>query len=111
MGLRVRIDISDQLTYGDLYQFVNFARTSGVTPDTKVVQVPVREQEPDLGIDCYELELPSSVNFEPGVTLPPDEARSLASLLETVVEEEGDARKVLAELREWRDRLIRLDSP
>src|SRR5262249_31675383 len=82
MTVRVRVDIGASLTFGDLYQFVDLARASSVSPDAKVVQVPISNQEPELGIDSFELEIAPMAQFEPPVILQAAEARSLASVLD-----------------------------
>jgi len=106
MTLRARVDVGDSLTFGDLYQFVDLARASGVSAETQVVQVPVREGEPDLGIDCFEVELATSARIEQARTLAAADTRALAAVLDAVVQAEGDARNVLNDLQAWRDRLV-----
>jgi hypothetical protein len=35
MAVHARVDLTESLTFGDLYQFVDLARASGVDPSTK----------------------------------------------------------------------------
>ncbi|QSB14028.1 hypothetical protein JQS43_21195 [Natronosporangium hydrolyticum] len=105
MAVRARVEIDDSLTFGDLYQFVDLARASNTPPDTKVTLVPASDREPDLGIGGLEVEVTIAgldSQFRPST----DEVRQLLEVIESAAED-GDARGVLPELQEWRDRLLR----
>jgi hypothetical protein len=110
MAIHTRVEIDDRLTYGDLYTFVDFARAINTPADSKVIQLPVSEQEPHLGIGSFEIEITSVNGIEQPVTLSATEARSLARLLGSICNDEGDARGALGDLAEWRNRLLGLQA-
>lgn len=107
MALHIRVDL-DGLTFGDLYGFVDLARAGKVDPKTPVEQFPVSEVDPDRGIGGLDVEV-ALIDAGVPVTLSPDDARVLASILDSVIAEEGDARGALGEMRQWRDRLVGLN--
>jgi hypothetical protein len=45
MALRIRVDFDD-MTFGDLYSFVDLARASSIAPETKVPTYLADEQDP-----------------------------------------------------------------
>lgn len=98
----------DGLTFSDLYGFVDLARAGKVDPKTPVEQFPISEVDPKRGIGGLDVEVALTDAGVP-VTLSPDDARVLASMLDSVIEEEGDARGALDEMRQWRDRLVGLN--
>jgi hypothetical protein len=63
-------------------------------------------QDPEM-VTGFELELPG-IDFRPPVTLLASEAAELATVLDMILENEGDARADLTELHDWRDRLVHL---
>lgn len=103
MALRIRVDFDD-MTFGDLYSFVDLARASSIAPETKVPTYLANEQDPGPGGIDADMTPTSGVP----VTLRRDEARELASLLDAVGGNDGDARNYLADLGRWRDRLAGL---
>lgn len=103
MGLKVSIDLYE-LSFGDLYDFVDLARGAGITRDAKVTQVPI-ENHDEYSIDHFEVELPSD-NVRKAVDLAGLDRDHLADVLDTVISNDGDARTALSELKELRDRLL-----
>jgi hypothetical protein len=109
MAIRTRVEIDEELTYGDLYAFVDLARATSTPATSKVKQVLVSEQEPELGIGSLEIEISSATGIESPVTLMASEARSLAKVLDLISQaEHGDARDHIGELMKWHDRLLGL---
>jgi len=96
------------MTYGELYQLVDLARASGVDPATSVAKVRADDHGEDLGVEALEADLDSTRDLTGAVTLLGDEVRGLASVLDGVLENEGDARDMISELGKWRDRLLGL---
>ncbi|MFC9472090.1 hypothetical protein ACFTS5_07850 [Nocardia sp. NPDC056952] len=103
MGLKVSIDLYE-LSFGDLYDFVDLARGAGITNDVKVTQVPI-ENHDEFSIDRFEVELPSD-NVRKAVNLAGLDRDHLADVLEEVISSDGDARAALIDLKELRERLL-----
>ncbi|MEU2042713.1 hypothetical protein [Nocardia niwae] len=103
MGLKVSIDLHE-LSFGDLYDFVDLARGARIPRDAKVTQVPI-ENHDEYSIDHFEVELPSG-NVRKAVDLAGLDRDHLADVLEAVISTDGDARTALSELKELRDRLL-----
>jgi hypothetical protein len=106
ISTRIRI-LLERLSVGDLYQVVDLARASNVEPSTVVDPIYPDDDNPDSGPVGFEVELPalSVVGSSLSVTLAAAEARALATLLEGVVEQEGDVRAHLDEIKHWVARL------
>lgn len=103
MGLKVSVDLYE-LSFGDLYDFVDLARGAGITHDAKVTQVPIENRD-EYSIDHFEVELPSG-NVRKAVDLAGIDRDHLAEVLEAVISSDGDARAALSELKELRDHLL-----
>lgn len=103
MTLKFSLDL-DELTYGQLYNFVDYARGAGIPADEKVSLVldPLATEDVVVGL---EVQLPDD-----DVRKAPDfsdlDRDHLAAVLEAVIKAEGDARLAIHELMEIRDRLL-----
>lgn len=101
MTLRLSLDLYE-MTYGQLFDFVEAARAAGVSRATEVLQVPVENE--DNIIDRFEIELTSL----PGKArvISAEDAEAHAATLESVIDSEGDARSELSRLQDLRAALL-----
>jgi hypothetical protein len=107
MTLRARVDINENLTYGDLFDFVDIVRDSDVSPDTVVKQIRTEHLGEDFGLEAFEADV--TVPQVRSVVLQGSEVRQLLSTLEEIIDSQGDARSALGALTQLRKRLIGLD--
>ncbi|MEV0271141.1 hypothetical protein AB0H43_20365 [Hamadaea sp. NPDC050747] len=107
MTLRARVDIDDNLTYGELFDFVDIVRDSGVSPDALVKQVRTEHNGDDFGLEAFEQEV--TLPAIRSVVLGGDEVRELLATLEMITDSDGDARAALDALTKLRKRLLGLD--
>ncbi|MDV8076531.1 hypothetical protein R4P47_08175 [Rhodococcus sp. IEGM 1370] len=102
MAMKISVAL-DQMTFGDLYNFVDLARGARIGSEQAVNQVVYPQTDEDA-VYGLELELDSSP-----IRTAPDMsgiARDhVVAVLESVIESDGDARGALEELRELRDLL------
>lgn len=102
MGIKVSLDLQD-LTYRELFDFVDLARGSNVDPSSTVQQIPI-EGHDELSIDRFEVELPDGFR-RPAPDLSEIDREHITNVLGSILDGDGDARHALAELRELRDRI------
>lgn len=102
MSMKVSIDTYG-MTFGDLYNFVDLARGAGIAPDQEVTQVMVPND--DSILDKFEVELTSG-QIRTSPDLSGLDIDHLTKAIGLVIESDGDARAVLPELKELRDRLL-----
>ncbi|MBX7267502.1 hypothetical protein KIF24_16685 [Micromonospora sp. Llam7] len=107
MTLRARVEINENLTYGDLFDFVDIVRDSDVSPDTLVKQIRADHHGEDLGLEAFEADV--TLPQVRSVVLHGYEVRQLLGTLEEIIDSEGDARSALSTLTRLRKRLIGLD--
>ncbi|UDF18770.1 hypothetical protein [Rhodococcus qingshengii] len=103
MTLKVSIEL-DGMTFGDLYNFVDLARGAHIDADEVVSQVPYDNHDDNV-IHKFEVELPDG-NVRKAPDMSNLDLSHLVAVLENVIEEGGDARGALPELKELRDTLI-----
>ncbi|MGB3360816.1 hypothetical protein [Rhodococcus qingshengii] len=103
MTLKVSIEL-DGMTFGDLYNFVDLARGAHIGGDEVVTQVPYENHEDNV-IHKFEVELPDG-NLRKAPDMSGLDRTHLIAVLDNVIEEDGDARGALPELKELRDSLI-----
>lgn len=102
MSLKVSVDLGE-LTFGDLYNFVDLARGAGIASDAAVKQVPLENYD-ELCIDRFELDLPND-EIRKAVYLAELDRTHILGVLDSIIENEGDARGLIAELKDLRQRL------
>jgi hypothetical protein len=103
-NIKIGVDL-DGLTFGDLYDFVDFARGANVPRENEVAQVLWSEEEPDRGVQKFEMALPGGRELRKPPNFADAELDKLIWALDDVLDKEGDARGQMAELSEIRDRL------
>ena len=101
MTMRISVDL-ENMTYGELIEFAVAARASDVDLTAPVVQVPAVQSE-DL-IVRFELEVDSITSPAP-VEISPTDARHYAGIIESVLDNDGDARAEQGALTNLRDLL------
>lgn len=97
MGIKVSVDLKD-LTYRELFDFVDLARGSKVDPSSTVQQIPI-EGHDEFSIDRFEVELPDGFK-RPAPDLSGIDREHMTSVLESILDGDGDARHAVAELRD-----------
>ncbi|MBM4602814.1 hypothetical protein GS575_07335 [Rhodococcus hoagii] len=102
MSMKVSIDTLG-MTFGDLYNFVDLARGAGIAPDQEVTQVMLPND--DSILDKFEVELTSG-HIRKAPDLSGLDLGQLIQAIDEVIDSEGDARGVIPELKELRDRLL-----
>ncbi|OIH98359.1 MULTISPECIES: hypothetical protein [unclassified Curtobacterium] len=90
----------ENLTWTDLYSFVELARRSGVSPDAEV-EVELSENDDVVGLVAEiapgDSPLPLVVGSET--------VEELRAVIDHLIDEDGDGRALLAQLSTLRDRL------
>ncbi|CAQ03251.1 hypothetical protein ACR8AL_07560 [Clavibacter sepedonicus] len=99
MTMRISVDL-ENMTYGELIEFALAARASGVDPATPVTQVPAAQDE-DL-IVRFEIEV-DSLTGEDFIEISPTDARHYAGIIDSVLDNDGDARAEQGALTNLRD--------
>jgi hypothetical protein len=100
MTLRISLDLYE-MTYGQLIDFADAARTAGVDRQSEVTQVPVQNE--DTMIDRFEIEVDNLPH--PSRTLDSPSSLHYREVLQAIIDNDGDARNQLPELMELRDLL------
>jgi len=104
MSVRIKINLYG-LKFGDLFQFVDAARASGIEP-SREVSVLEDDDRYERGPAALEFEVdPAAYNtFAEPLTF--NQSRELATVIDQVLAAGGDARTLTTELRQWRDTLL-----
>lgn len=104
MNVSIKVSLYG-LKFGDLCQFVDGGRASGIEP-SRHVTVLEDDDDYDRRPTGLQLEIdPAAYNtFAEPLTF--QQARELATVIDRVLAAGGDARTVTTELRQWRDRLL-----
>lgn len=106
MAMNIKLGVElDGLTFGDLYDFVDLSRGAGVGRETEVSQVPWSAEEPDRGVRKFEVALTGGGELRKPPDFADAEIDKLVWAINDVIDNGGDARGQLTELREVRDRL------
>lgn len=106
-SIKIGVDL-DGLTFGDLYDFVDLARGAGVPRESDVRQVLWSDDEPDRGIEKFEVNLPGGqLELRNAPDFSGADLDKLIRGLDDIVENDGDARAHYEVLSDIRDRLRR----
>ena len=98
--MRLRIEL-EGMTYGELFQFVDLARSSGIDPDSEVMQARVDHHGEDFGVEALEAEMDLSGREIRPRTLGAQEVSELIGMMDRISTKEGDARGELDAVRRW----------
>jgi hypothetical protein len=101
MPLRLTAELNDDLTWGELVQFVDTARPH--VRDRDRVEIVNRENETDYVPEFLAVDLPTGAGT--ARVISDEEAKAYRAALQAVIDNQGDARIVLGELTKLRDAL------
>lgn len=98
MTVRISVDL-DSLTWGELYYLTDSARRAGFS-DSAAVDIETDEQTDSAPVALYLDVEPGSVSGARAPALvPADDVSDYISTLQAIVDDEGDARPYISDLR------------
>jgi len=102
MPLRLNLDL-DEMTYGNLFDFSDAARSSGKSRNDKVEQVLAVNN--DEIVDHFSVEVEGLATGNGPRIIEAEDAIFWSDTLEKIINSDGDARSDISELRAIRDAL------